>query len=189
MPTLKAPNKIVFLVSLILVIVAWGSALVHIPYIGEHPTILVILAFVVLAFGCSRAVTAASQALLTHAAAVTAASQALLTHAAAVTAASQALLTHAAAATGAGTQKPCAVLSVGNRGADPCMPLQTPLVAAQVVSGARAQIQCGCNNFVSRWRARRSFVLVGSAPGQYRKQKLIERYGADMRADHPVMSG
>src|SRR6516164_8420232 len=93
MPALKAPNKIVFLVSLILVILAWVSALAHIPRLGEHPTILVMLAFVVLAFGCSRAVTVASQALLTHAAAATAAGLKNLV-------ASQALLTHAAAATG-----------------------------------------------------------------------------------------
>ena len=53
MPTLKAPNKIVFLVSLILVIVAWASFLAGIPRIGEHPSILIILAFVVLAFGCA----------------------------------------------------------------------------------------------------------------------------------------
>jgi hypothetical protein len=77
------------------------------------------LAFVVLAFGCSRAVTDASQALLTHAAAATAAglkslvaSRALLTYAASATAAglksvvaSRALLTHAASATAAGRHR------------------------------------------------------------------------------------
>jgi hypothetical protein len=71
MPTLKAPNQVLFLVSLILAIVAWVSAFAGIPRLGEHPIILVTLAFVVLAFGCSRAVTVASQALLTHAAAAT----------------------------------------------------------------------------------------------------------------------
>ena len=51
MPNLKAPNQIVFLVSLILAVVAWISAFAGIPYIG-YPSILLTLAIVVLALGC-----------------------------------------------------------------------------------------------------------------------------------------
>ncbi|MFZ1152195.1 MAG: hypothetical protein WAR76_21095 [Xanthobacteraceae bacterium] len=51
MPTLNAPNQIVFLVSLILAIIAWIGVFMAIPY-GEHPSILVTLAYVVLAVGC-----------------------------------------------------------------------------------------------------------------------------------------
>ena len=52
MPTLKAPNQVAFLVSVILVIVAWISLFASIPYIGGHPSILMTLAYVVLALGC-----------------------------------------------------------------------------------------------------------------------------------------
>ena len=52
MPTLKAPKQVVFLVSLILVILAWVSFLAGIPRIGEHPSILMILAWFILAAGC-----------------------------------------------------------------------------------------------------------------------------------------
>ena len=52
MPTLKAPNQVVFLVSLILAVVAWISVFARIPYIGEHPSVLLTLAYVVLALGC-----------------------------------------------------------------------------------------------------------------------------------------
>jgi hypothetical protein len=52
MPTLKAPNQVAFLVSLILAIVAWISVFAGIPYIGGHPSILMTLAYVVLALGC-----------------------------------------------------------------------------------------------------------------------------------------
>jgi hypothetical protein len=51
MPTLNAPSQIVFLVSLILVVIAWIGAFAGIPY-GEHPSILATLAYVVLAVGC-----------------------------------------------------------------------------------------------------------------------------------------
>jgi hypothetical protein len=54
MPTLNAPSQIVFVVSLILAVIAWVGAFVGtgIPYIGAHPSILVTLAYVVLAVGC-----------------------------------------------------------------------------------------------------------------------------------------
>ena len=52
MPTLKAPKQIVFLVSLAVAIVAWISFFAHIPYIGEHPSIFMTLAYVALALGC-----------------------------------------------------------------------------------------------------------------------------------------
>jgi hypothetical protein len=56
MPTLNAPSQIVFLVSLILAVIAWIGAFAGIPYIGEHPSILVTLAYVVLAVGCAMKV-------------------------------------------------------------------------------------------------------------------------------------
>jgi hypothetical protein len=52
MRTLKAPKQVVFLVSLILAIAAWFSAFGGIAYIGGHPSILLTLAYVVLALGC-----------------------------------------------------------------------------------------------------------------------------------------
>lgn len=52
MPTLKAPKQVVFLVSLILAIAAWATFYIEIPYIGGHPSILMTLAYVVLALGC-----------------------------------------------------------------------------------------------------------------------------------------
>ena len=52
MPTLNAPSQIVFLVSLILAVIAWIGAFAGISYIGAHPSILVTLAYVVLAVGC-----------------------------------------------------------------------------------------------------------------------------------------
>jgi hypothetical protein len=52
MPTLNAPSQIVFLVSLILAVIAWIGAFAAIPYVGEHPSILMTLAYVVLAVGC-----------------------------------------------------------------------------------------------------------------------------------------
>jgi hypothetical protein len=52
MPTLKAPPRVVFLVSLIIAIVAWIAFSVDIKYIGQHPSILLTLAYVVLAVGC-----------------------------------------------------------------------------------------------------------------------------------------
>jgi hypothetical protein len=52
MPALKAPPRVVFLVSLILAIVAWIAFSVDIKYIGQHPSILLTLAYVVLAVGC-----------------------------------------------------------------------------------------------------------------------------------------
>jgi hypothetical protein len=52
MPTLNAPSQVVFLISLILVVIAVIGYFVAIPYIGQHPSILMILAYVVLAVGC-----------------------------------------------------------------------------------------------------------------------------------------
>jgi hypothetical protein len=52
MPTLKAPPRVVFLVSLIIAIVAWIAFSVDIKYIGQHPSILLTVAYVVLAVGC-----------------------------------------------------------------------------------------------------------------------------------------
>ncbi|MGB8826920.1 MAG: hypothetical protein WCD25_26610 [Pseudolabrys sp.] len=52
MPTLNAPSQVVFLISLILVVIAVIGYFVAIPYIGQHPSILMTLAYVVLAVGC-----------------------------------------------------------------------------------------------------------------------------------------
>jgi len=46
-PTLHAPTKRVFFISLLLVVIAWMST-----YIGDHPSALVMLAYIVLALGC-----------------------------------------------------------------------------------------------------------------------------------------
>jgi len=54
MPTLKAPKQIVFLVSLIVAILAWLSVFLDVPYIGQHPSILITLAYIALAVGCLR---------------------------------------------------------------------------------------------------------------------------------------
>ena len=52
MPTLNAPSQVVFLISLTLVAIAVIGYLVAIPYIGQHPSIVMTLAYVVLAAGC-----------------------------------------------------------------------------------------------------------------------------------------
>ena len=52
MPTLNAPSQVVFLISLILAVIAVIGYFVAIPYIGQHPSILMTLAYVVLAVGC-----------------------------------------------------------------------------------------------------------------------------------------
>ena len=49
MLTLKAPNPVLFLVSLVIVIVAWVGAFTHLI---PQPSILMTLAYVVLALGC-----------------------------------------------------------------------------------------------------------------------------------------
>jgi uncharacterized membrane protein len=61
MPTLKAPKQVVFLVSLILAVVAWISVFAGIPYIGGHPSVLLTLAYVVLALGCFLSQVATAQ--------------------------------------------------------------------------------------------------------------------------------
>jgi hypothetical protein len=52
MPRLSAPTQITFLISLVIAIVAWIGSFAAIPYIGEHPSILMTLAYIVLAVGC-----------------------------------------------------------------------------------------------------------------------------------------
>ena len=52
MPRLNAPTQITFLISLVIAIVAWIGSFAAIPYIGGHPSILMTLAYVVLAVGC-----------------------------------------------------------------------------------------------------------------------------------------
>jgi len=48
MPTLKAPNQVFFFASLILAIGAWITLLARIPYVGDHPSILLTLAYLIL---------------------------------------------------------------------------------------------------------------------------------------------
>ena len=52
MPTLKAPNQVLFLVSLILATVAWLSVFADFGYLGQHPSILMTFAYILLAVGC-----------------------------------------------------------------------------------------------------------------------------------------
>jgi hypothetical protein len=52
MPKLKAPSRTTFLVSLVIAILAWIAYFASIPYIGEHPSLLLIVAFAGLASGC-----------------------------------------------------------------------------------------------------------------------------------------
>jgi hypothetical protein len=52
MPTLKAPNQVLFLVSLILATVAWLSVFADFGYLGQHPSILMTFAYILLALGC-----------------------------------------------------------------------------------------------------------------------------------------
>jgi hypothetical protein len=54
MPTLKAPNRVLILVSLILAIVTWIGSFTHIAYIGVHPSILLTLAYVILVLGVTK---------------------------------------------------------------------------------------------------------------------------------------
>ena len=52
MPTLNAPTQVVFIISLILAVIAVIAYFAAIPYIGDHPSILMTLAYVTLALGC-----------------------------------------------------------------------------------------------------------------------------------------
>ena len=52
MPNLSAPSRFVFFLSLIFAVIAVISYFTHMPYFGEHPSILMTLAYVVLAVGC-----------------------------------------------------------------------------------------------------------------------------------------
>lgn len=47
-----APRQAIFLISLILAIIAWIGWLISVPYVGEHPSLLMTIAFIVLAAGC-----------------------------------------------------------------------------------------------------------------------------------------
>jgi hypothetical protein len=49
---IAAPSQTTFLVSLALAVVAWISYFAAIPYIGEHPSALLTVAFAYLAAGC-----------------------------------------------------------------------------------------------------------------------------------------
>ena len=50
--SLHAPKPFVFIVSLILFVIGWIGAVIHVPLIDEHPLILVTVAYIVLALGC-----------------------------------------------------------------------------------------------------------------------------------------
>jgi hypothetical protein len=50
--SLHAPRPVVFFISLLLAVVAWIGVFANIQYIGEHPSILVTVAYIVLALGC-----------------------------------------------------------------------------------------------------------------------------------------
>jgi hypothetical protein len=52
MPALNAPSQLVFLISLILAVIALIGYFAAIPYIGQHPSILMTLAYLVLGAGC-----------------------------------------------------------------------------------------------------------------------------------------
>lgn len=52
MPKLNAPSWTIFLLSMILVIIAWIGVFAHLPYLGEHPSVVVAIAFAYLAAGC-----------------------------------------------------------------------------------------------------------------------------------------
>jgi hypothetical protein len=49
---LSAPSWTTFPVSLALAIIAWAAWFTSTPYIGEHPSALLTIAFVLLAAGC-----------------------------------------------------------------------------------------------------------------------------------------
>ena len=50
--SLHAPKLLVFIVSLILFVIAWIGVFTPIPVIDEHPSILITIAYIVLALGC-----------------------------------------------------------------------------------------------------------------------------------------
>jgi hypothetical protein len=52
MPNLNAPSQTTFLVSLVIAIVAWIAYFASIPYIGDHPSLLLTVAFAYLAADC-----------------------------------------------------------------------------------------------------------------------------------------
>ena len=49
---IAAPSQTTFLVSLALAIIAWIGYSASIPYIGDHPSVLLTVAFAYLAAGC-----------------------------------------------------------------------------------------------------------------------------------------
>ena len=52
---LNAPSQTTFLVSLAIAIIAWIGYSASIPYIGDHPSVLLTVAFAYLAAGCLMA--------------------------------------------------------------------------------------------------------------------------------------
>jgi hypothetical protein len=50
--SLHAPKAAVFIISLILFVIAWIGYFAAIPYIGDHPSFLLTLAYAVVALGC-----------------------------------------------------------------------------------------------------------------------------------------
>jgi hypothetical protein len=50
--SLHTPKAAVFIISLILFVIAWIGYFAAIPYIGDHPSFLITLAYVVVAIGC-----------------------------------------------------------------------------------------------------------------------------------------
>ena len=52
MPNLHAPSQTTFLVSLVMAVFTWITYFVATPYIGDHPSILLTVAFAYLAAGC-----------------------------------------------------------------------------------------------------------------------------------------
>jgi hypothetical protein len=50
--SLRAPKWLVFIISLILFAIAWIGPFTPIPFIDAHPSLLLTLAYIVLALGC-----------------------------------------------------------------------------------------------------------------------------------------
>jgi hypothetical protein len=50
--SLHAPKPLVFIISLILLVIAWIGPFTPIPFIDAHPSFLITLGYIVLALGC-----------------------------------------------------------------------------------------------------------------------------------------
>jgi uncharacterized membrane protein YGL010W len=50
--SLHAPSQAIFIVSLVLFVIAWIGYFVGIPFIGNHPSLVIAVAYLVLALGC-----------------------------------------------------------------------------------------------------------------------------------------